>query len=52
MVKIFVETERLILRELVPEDAERMFLLDSNPEVMRYLGRNTVTTVEESSEII
>ena len=52
MVKIFVETERLILRELVPEDAERMFLLDSNPEVMRYLGRNTVTKVEESSEII
>ena len=34
MVKIFVETERLILRELVPEDAERMFLLDSNPEVI------------------
>ena len=52
MVKIFVETERLILRELVPEDAERMFLLDSNPEVMRFLGRNTVTKVEESSEII
>lgn len=52
MAKIFVETERLILRELVPEDAERMFLLDSNPEVMRFLGRNTVTKVEESSEII
>ena len=52
MAKIFVETERLILREFVPEDAERMFLLDSNPEVMRFLGRNTVTKVEESSEII
>lgn len=52
MAKIFVETERLILRELVLEDAERMFLLDSNPEVMWFLGRNTVTKVEESSEII
>lgn len=38
MAKICIETERLILRELVPEDAERMFLLDRNPEVMKYLG--------------
>lgn len=32
-----IETERLILRKLEDEDFERLFLLDSNPEVMKYI---------------
>ena len=52
MAKIFIETERLILRELIPEDAERMFLLDSNPDVMKYLGQKILTKVEESAAVI
>ncbi|WP_454047131.1 GNAT family N-acetyltransferase [Chryseobacterium sp. Marseille-Q8038] len=46
-----IETKRLILRKLEEADVERIFLLDSNPEVMKYLGE-PVTTVEESKEVI
>ncbi|WP_160136544.1 GNAT family N-acetyltransferase [Chryseobacterium sp. c4a] len=46
-----IETQRLILRELEDTDFERMFLLDSDPEVMKYLG-TPVTSVDESKEII
>ncbi len=52
MAKIFIETPRLILREIVAEDVERMFLLDSNPAVMQYLGVKPVTTIKESEETI
>ncbi|MDX1930968.1 MAG: GNAT family N-acetyltransferase [Capsulimonadales bacterium] len=34
----FLETERLGLREFRRSDAPAMFALDSDPEVMRYLG--------------
>ncbi|QBO57102.1 GNAT family N-acetyltransferase [Chryseobacterium salivictor] len=52
MAKIFVDTERLILREIISEDIERIFLLDSNPEVMKYIGVKPVTKLEESEETI
>ena len=51
-MKIFIETERLILRELLLTDVEGMFLLDSDPEVHRYLGNEPVTSKEEIEEII
>ncbi|SDX83861.1 GNAT family N-acetyltransferase [Flavobacterium degerlachei] len=47
-----IETERLILRKLIPSDDEGMFLLDSNPNVHRYLGNKPVTSIEESREYI
>jgi RimJ/RimL family protein N-acetyltransferase len=34
---VFLETERLVLRRLVPADAELLFELDSDPEVQRYV---------------
>ncbi|AZA84871.1 GNAT family N-acetyltransferase [Chryseobacterium lactis] len=46
---MILETERLILRKLEDTDFERMFLMDSDPEVMKYLGK-PVTSVEESKE--
>lgn len=46
------ETSRLILRELNIQDATEMFLLDSNPEVHRYLGNKPIKTIEESLKII
>lgn len=52
MAKIFIETGRLILREIISEDLERMFLLDSNPDVMKYIGVKPVTKLEESVETI
>jgi ribosomal-protein-alanine N-acetyltransferase len=49
---IFAETERLILRALVPADEAGMFELHSNPEVHRYLGNNPVTDIEKISGVI
>jgi ribosomal-protein-alanine N-acetyltransferase len=51
-MKIQIETERLILRELVPSDAEAMFLLDSNQNVHQYLGNNPVKSIEECQNYI
>lgn len=47
-MKFHIETERLILREFRPEDAEGMFELNSNPEVLRYLGEKTFTNIEQA----
>lgn len=51
-MKIFIETERLILRELLPADAVGMFALDSNPNVLQYLGIQPITTLEECRKSI
>lgn len=48
----YIETDRLLLRELFPSDDLGMFELDSNPEVHKYLGNNPVTDIEQSREAI
>ena len=52
MAKIFIETERLILREIIPEDAEAFFAMDSNPEVVKYVGTKPLTHISQSVEMI
>ena len=52
MAKIFIETTRLILREIIVDDVNRIFLLDCNTEVMKYIGVKPVTKLEESVETI
>lgn len=47
-MKFRIETERLILREMLPTDDVGMFELDSNPEVHRFLGNKPVKDIEES----
>ncbi|SMP24498.1 GNAT family N-acetyltransferase [Chryseobacterium profundimaris] len=47
-----LETERLILREFEETDAERMFLMDSRPEVMKYIGIPPLTDIRETENII
>lgn len=47
-MKIFAETERLILRELLPEDAAGMFEMDGDPEVHIFLGNKPVQSIEQS----
>lgn len=47
-----IETERLFLRELLPSDEWKMFELDSNPEVHRYLGNNPIHRIEQAREVI
>ncbi|MCW5900271.1 MAG: GNAT family N-acetyltransferase [Flavobacteriales bacterium] len=41
-------TERLHLREMTPDDADHAFLLNSDPEVVRYTGDGPFASVEEA----
>lgn len=51
-MKIFSETERLILREILPTDVDGYFELDADPEVHRYLGSTPVQNKEQIVESI
>ncbi|VEP13699.1 Acetyltransferase [Hyella patelloides LEGE 07179] len=35
---IFLETPRLILRQFTQDDADKLFILDSDPDVMRFIS--------------
>jgi len=50
--RVFLETERLILREILPSDVNGLFELDSDPEVHRYLGKNLVTNKAQVIEVV
>ena len=51
-MEIFTETERLILREIVPTDRNGLFAIDSDPDVNLYLGRKPVETIEQIDSLI
>ena len=51
-MKIHIETERLILRDLTEQDLQGIFELDSDPEVHSYLGNKPIKTLIEAKEII
>ena len=51
-MKIFTETPRFLLREIVEADAEGMFLLDSDAEVHKYLGNHPIQSLDEAQDII
>ncbi|MCQ4141793.1 GNAT family N-acetyltransferase [Chryseobacterium sp. EO14] len=47
-----LETQRLILRKFEETDAERLFILDSDPEVMKYIGVPPLSDITESENVI
>jgi len=49
-METLIETERLILRKVIPDDAEDIFLLHSDPEVQKYTGEAAVRTIAEVKE--
>jgi len=49
---ILKETPRLLLRHFELKDAQELFLLDSDPEVLKYLHTPPVKSVEEVEKII
>ena len=49
MTKI-LETERLILREFVDEDLEELYRMNSNKEVMKYVGDGSTRTYPQQQE--
>lgn len=51
-MKIFIETERLYLREILPTDIDGMYELDSDSEVHRYLGNEPVAEKGQLVEVI
>lgn len=51
-MQIFKTTERLILRELMPEDASGMFELDADPAVHRYVGNKPIKTIDQARDVI
>jgi len=51
-MNIIIETERLLLRQLLPSDDEGMYRLDSNPNVHIFLGNQPVFSIEESRQYI
>lgn len=51
-MKIFTETDRFILREILPTDVDGFFDLDSDPDVHRYLGNKPVKNREQIVTVI
>ncbi len=50
-MKIHLETNRLLLRDVEKTDAPALFEMDSNPEVMKFLGTPS-QSLEESEQMI
>jgi RimJ/RimL family protein N-acetyltransferase len=46
-----LETNRLILRRLVPDDLDDLFALYRDPEIRRYFPEGTLTWVETKEEL-
>ncbi len=51
-MRIILETNRLILRELSPDDAVGMFELDSDPKVHQYLGNKPISEIAQAEKTI
>lgn len=49
---VYLETKRLIMRELKGSDGKGMFELDSNQRVHKYLGNNPISTTAEAQDNI
>lgn len=51
-MKIFAETERFILREILLSDVDGFFELDSDPDVHKYLGNNPINSKSQTIDAI
>ena len=47
-----LKTERLLLRRLTKDDARELFILRSDEDVLRYLGREPANSIIEVEELI
>jgi ribosomal-protein-alanine N-acetyltransferase len=48
----FLETKRLILREIAFEDSAEIFALRSNPDAMKFIGKPPATSIEDANKMI
>lgn len=51
-MKIILETNRLLLRELNVEDAENFHKLNLNPNVIKYTGNSAFENIEKAKEFL
>ena len=51
-MKIILETDRILLREYVEDDAEAFFKLNSDPEVLRFVPDKALLNVEQARQIL
>lgn len=49
---ISLKTQRLILRPFLETDLQNLIELDTDPEVMRYIGSGHVSTLEEVKQVL
>lgn len=47
-MKTYIETDRILLREIELEDAPAMYEMDSDPEVHIFLGKSPIQHIEEA----
>ncbi|RKT54939.1 GNAT family N-acetyltransferase [Saccharothrix australiensis] len=51
-MRVFLETERLVLRRFTEADVDALVLLDSDPEVMRFLTGESTPRAEIEHEVL
>jgi ribosomal-protein-alanine N-acetyltransferase len=51
-MKVVLETERLLLREYVEDDAQAFFELNSDPDVLRFVPDKPLLNVEQARQIL
>ena len=51
-MQFYLETERLIMRDILETDVDGMFELDSDPLVHKYLGNKPIKTKDQAVNII
>lgn len=51
-MQVYLETERLIIRDLLESDLEGIYALDSDPLVHQYLGNNPISTYAQAEKNI
>lgn len=47
-----IETQRLLLRELMDSDDEKLYLLDSNADVVKYVGMPVFEDISQTQDLI
>ena len=51
-MKVILETNRLLLRELDVNDAERFYQLNENPKVIQYTGNSAFASLAEAKDFL
>ena len=51
-MKVILETDRLLLRQYVEEDAEAFFRLNTDPDVLRFVPDQPLLSVEQARQLL